>query len=226
MLPKHELVTRFAKLASGPVSDAMDKLKLPNGVLPASIVPADRLQPTVAGIACTLKQEVIPPDACKTGMKSLHREFINETAGEDDIAIIDVAGYSGASSGGGLVSIRAKARGIRAIVVYGAYRDLDEAVRVGMPVFCTCTSPKRGNGVLNTTGVQVPLELCGVTVRPGDVLVGDSTGLVCVPIEHAEEVLAIAEHTILVEARTAELLEAGGDYFLSRKQAEAELQAK
>lgn len=91
-----------------------------------------------------------------------------------------------------------KVRGIGGLVVDGAIRDSDEIAQIkDFPVYARCTSPngpfKEGPGEINT-----PVSVGGVIVKPGDILCGDSDGIVVVPRDSASIVLAEA-HAIMTK---------------------------
>jgi regulator of RNase E activity RraA len=104
------------------------------------------------------------------------------------------------------MSTYAKARGVAGIVINGAVRDA-EAIRAGtFPVFAagvTHRGPyKDGPGEIN-----VPVAFDGMVVEPGDLVLGDGDGLLCVPFDVTEAVYALASEKVKVEAR--ELAAAG-----------------
>jgi 4-hydroxy-4-methyl-2-oxoglutarate aldolase len=92
---------------------------------------------------------------------------------------------------GELLVTQAQARGVAAILVDGAVRDLDELAEIGLPVW---TRWVRAQGA--TKGVagklDVPVVVGGAEVRPGDLVVLDCDGAVCVPAGRIEEVLPLA----------------------------------
>ncbi|GAA6756198.1 4-carboxy-4-hydroxy-2-oxoadipate aldolase/oxaloacetate decarboxylase [Thermus thalpophilus] len=92
---------------------------------------------------------------------------------------------------GELLATQAKAQGARALLVDGAVRDADELKGLGLPVWARWVSP-RGARRERLLGLGVPVFLGGVEVRLGDYLVLDGDGVVVVPRERAQEVLAKA----------------------------------
>jgi regulator of RNase E activity RraA len=61
------------------------------------------------------------------------------------------------------------------------------------PVFARHMTPLTGRSCLAVTGLNEPVSCGGVRVRPGDVIVGDGSGVVCVPAERAAEVADLAQ---------------------------------
>lgn len=113
-------------------------------------------------------------------------------AAPGEVIAID-AGGAMVSMMGGAAATAAKLRGVAGIVVHGGVRDLDEIVESGMDLFVQHAVPVSGRTRVRTAATQVPIKLEGVTVRPGDILVGDSTGVVCIPKDRLHEVFALAE---------------------------------
>jgi regulator of RNase E activity RraA len=91
----------------------------------------------------------------------------------------------------------AKARGLQTVVVYGSAWDVDVYLEIGAPLYCM-GSPTRSTRLTHRLVAHgVPMEAGGPTVKPGDVVVTDGNGVVVVPIEVLETVLA--NHKIVQE---------------------------
>ena len=107
-----------------------------------------------------------------------------ELARPGDVIVVDAAGdLTNAIIGERMVAV-AMARGIAGIVIHGAVRDADHLRSCGFPVFAagiTHRGPyKNGPGEIN-----FPIAINGMVVMPGDIVVGDADGLVCLPIADA-----------------------------------------
>lgn len=94
---------------------------------------------------------------------------------------------------GGLMARMAHGRGLAGTVIDGAATDLREIVELQYPVFARNLSAltTRRHGLPGTVGE--PIVCGGVTVRSGDVVIGDDDGVVVVQAERAEELLAKAQ---------------------------------
>jgi regulator of RNase E activity RraA len=90
--------------------------------------------------------------------------------------------------------------GVAGVVVDGLVRDVEGLLKAKVPVFARGLAPnggfKTGPGELNTT-----VSCGGVSIGPGDVIVGDRDGVVAIPLEQAP---AVAEQLKLVKAKEAE----------------------
>jgi 4-hydroxy-4-methyl-2-oxoglutarate aldolase len=109
---------------------------------------------------------------------------------------------------GGLLAEQAKARGAVALLVDAAVRDSDELAGLGLPVWarwCACRGAvKRDAGELD-----VPVEVGGVVIAPGDVVVLDGDGAVRVPARSAGATLLAARRRMEKERDMVPQLRAG-----------------
>jgi regulator of RNase E activity RraA len=115
-----------------------------------------------------------------------------DAAGPGDVIAIATAGRVDAASWGGLLSLGAVERRVEGVVIDGACRDVDEAVGLGLPVLARAAVPLTARGRIIELAWNVPVSLGGLTVTPGDIIVGDRSGAVFVPRDRADEVFAQA----------------------------------
>ncbi|MFJ8103893.1 RraA family protein [Lysinibacillus sp. NPDC096212] len=113
-------------------------------------------------------------------------------AKEGDILVIDAKGNTNRAVAGDFVLSLAKGIGVQGFVVDGVIRDIAAIRELDFPVFSLGTTVAAGNK--NGGGqVNVPIAIGGVSVRPGDYIIGDVDGVVVVPQEDAERIVAAAE---------------------------------
>lgn len=102
--------------------------------------------------------------------------------------VVDAGGDLTNSLMGELMLLHAAKRGVAGFVLAGAIRDAEAFVRVNLPTFAmgvTHRGPyKDGPGEIN-----VPISLDGMVVEPGDIVIGDIDGVLCVPIDEAAVIL-------------------------------------
>lgn len=125
-----------------------------------------------------------------------------------EVIVIDGAGYTDTAVWGGVVTlaaIRAKAAGV---VTDGATRDSQEIAEKGFPLFCSGVTP-RGPQKGNYGMIDGPIALGRVPVQSGDLIVGDSDGVVVVPLNRLKETLAEVKKIEEREAAMIAKLEAG-----------------
>ena len=114
-----------------------------------------------------------------------------DAAGPGDIVVVANNGH-GVSSWGGTASYAAKLKGISGLIVDGGVRDREEMIEHGFPVFSRHMVPTTGRTRIRVTEIGGTVTVSGIKVETGDVIVGDGTGIVCVPQQKAVEVLRIA----------------------------------
>lgn len=113
---------------------------------------------------------------------------------------------------GELLATQVKVRGAAAILVDGAVRDVEELVRLGLPVWTRFIRVKGANKTI-VGSLNQAVAVGGTVIRPFDILVLDADGAVCVRSERAGEVLMAAEARFEREARLHEKLLAGETSF-------------
>lgn len=134
---------------------------------------------TLCGSACTVR--VYPGDNLM-----VHKSL--DVAQPGDVVVVSASGDNSNAVLGDLVSTKAKHRGIAGFIVDGLIRDLPGIEELDFPVYARGTTPMgplhRGPGEIN-----YPVACGGVVVNPGDVIVADAAGVVCVPRQVAGELL-------------------------------------
>jgi 4-hydroxy-4-methyl-2-oxoglutarate aldolase len=107
------------------------------------------------------------------------------------VIVATVGGYLLAGAWGEILTAAAQARNVAGLVIDGAVRDIDAIRQVKFPVFSrglaigSCTKERPGT-------LGLPIQFGGTTVRPGDVILGDSDGLVVVEHERLDDVFETA----------------------------------
>lgn len=117
-----------------------------------------------------------------------------------DVIVVDGKGDQTMALCGTIMSTQAQAAGLAGFVVDAAVRDVAELSEGNFPVFAFGSNP---NGPTKGLGGRInwPVTLAGVTVNPGDLVVGDADGVVIIPRENAEEIIARASGKVQAEAK-------------------------
>ncbi len=105
-----------------------------------------------------------------------------------DVIVVDAGGDLTNSLFGEIMVSMAVKKGVAGVVLNGAIRDAEEIGEGNFPIYAagvTHRGPyKDGPGEIN-----VPISLGGMVINPGDLIVGDADGLLCVPYEEADAIL-------------------------------------
>lgn len=171
---------RWSALGSAVVADSADRF----GVLasPIRLLSGDGL----AGPAFTVR-------TMAAENSTLHRAVQAAPAGS--LLVVDAAGYEDRAVWGELITVAARARRIRGVVIDGAVRDIEAIRRMNFPVFARSITPAGPHrGWRGTFGE--PISCGGTVVSTGDLVVGDADGVVVVPAANAERVLQRAEQLV------------------------------
>ena len=90
------------------------------------------------------------------------------------------------------MSIAAMKRGAAGVVCDGNVRDTEKILELGFPVFCrgSYALDQRGRGIV--VDYRAPSLWANCCISPGDILVGDTDGVISIPREAAEEVFSLA----------------------------------
>jgi 3-hexulose-6-phosphate synthase/6-phospho-3-hexuloisomerase len=110
---------------------------------------------------------------------------------------------------GGLMATAAKAAKVEGVVCGGSIRDVSEVRALGLTVFCESGVPSSTVGRTRTVKMNVPIKCGGVTVKPGDYVVGGDDGVVVIPADKVNRVLKMAEEIDDIERREAVILARG-----------------
>jgi 3-hexulose-6-phosphate synthase/6-phospho-3-hexuloisomerase len=190
---KSEIREAFSKVSTSNISDAMHRKGAMHGVRPV------KLGFHMVGEAltvCTINGDWAKPI-----------EAIDK-AKKGQVLVIDVDGGETAIWGE-LATWSAKIKGLAGVVIDGAVRDLDDIVKMGVPIFCRHISSDAGEPKgFGEIGAEI--QCGGQTVKSGDWVIGDDSGVVVVPQEIAQEIanraLDVKEH----EDRIREEIKGGG----------------
>jgi regulator of RNase E activity RraA len=116
------------------------------------------------------------------------------------VLVMDCRGHGRAASAGGILATRLLVRGAAGLVTDGTLRDTPEMGRIALPAYAKGPSPLTNLAQHHAVDLQVPIGCAEVPVYPGDVMVGDAEGVVCVPRHLAAEVAEAAVEQERLEA--------------------------
>jgi len=198
-----DLVKKLQKVPTATVSDALDRLGL-QGVM-EGISPLSE-GTTLCGPAVTVKEEV-----GEMGTYTLDEFRVGEVinvAKRNDVIVFDAGGRR-VSTWGGLATRAAMAKGVGGVVADGAVRDIEEIRKLRFPVFARHVAPTSGKTRIRISSINDGIQCGGVKLAPGDIVVGDDTGLVVLRRNKAPEVLKTATELLEADKRFERLVEQG-----------------
>ena len=188
-----ELFEAFSRVSTCNISDAFHKQGIVHGLIPF-IKSGDRMVGRALTVQTTNGDWAKPVEAI-------------DQAKEGDIIVIDVGGAP-VAVWGELASNSAMMMGVKGVVIDGAIRDIDDIKALNFPAFAKSAVPNAGEPK-GYGGIGIEITVGGQTVRTGDWIIGDESGLIVVPKEKAVEVAnrALAVHEN--EDRTREEIRRG-----------------
>lgn len=131
-----------------------------------------------------------------------------DMAQEGDVIVVSGIGGGERAFSGELMLAYAVAKKLGGFVIDGFVRDLDGYEDAKFPVYARGIQPngpyKNGPGEIN-----VPIACGSQVVMPGDILIGDADGVICVPAAEAENLTALAEKTLAFETQLLEKYHSG-----------------
>ncbi len=182
--PTH-LVAQFGAFAAANLSDVMGKANTLDYRIKSVYAPA----PQLLGVALTVKAR---PGDNLMAMKAIG------LAQPGDVIVIAGGFDTNYSVWGGIMSMMARRQGVVGVVTDGLVRDCEQIRKSGLAVYASGLTPvgpsKDGRGQIG-----LPVSCGGVIVYPGDVVLGDGDGVVVVPQQEAEAVLARAHKRVALE---------------------------
>jgi RraA family protein len=189
-----EVVARYNELPVANISDCMARMTAGG----AGLRPMHK-QGRLGGPALTVKTR--PGDNL-----FIHKAI--ELAVPGDVLVVDGGGDLTNALIGEIMVTYARTRGIAGFVMYGAIRDVDMISAGDFPVYAagvTHRGPyKDGPGAIN-----VPIAIDGMVIEPGDLIVGDADGILCVPYDVVDAVARAAADKGTAEAKSMANIAAG-----------------
>lgn len=190
-----EVAEAFRGLPVANVSDCMSRMFASGPRL--SAVHTANVQ--VAGPALTVRTR--PGDNLM-----LHHAL--DIAEHGDFIVVDAGGDLTTAIMGEIMATIAIKRGVSAIAIYGSIRDVNEIRALGLPLYAcgvTHRGPyKNGPGEINT---RIALE--GMVIEPGDLILADGDGLLCVPYGMTDTILAEAKAKLAAEKKELDQIASG-----------------
>ncbi len=194
------LIERFKKLDTTSVSDACDKAGLPAcGLL--------HIRPVVPGTTLCGQAFTVHYVPCGATSGTVG-DFLDDVE-PGEVVVIDNAGRDYCTVWGDIMAIAAQVKGIAGTLIDGVCRDIPAIAKIRYPIFSKGCYMVTGKDRVYVDAVNVPVSVSGVQICPGDIIMADDTGAICVPAGKAVEVLEIAEAIAATEIQIEEMVRSG-----------------
>lgn len=207
----YDVIDRIASLSTSTLANALDDAGYHDNVMQGvhSVVAGSRF----AGPAVTVREASGAFGSFRS--EDFRVGAVIDAAKSGDVIVIDSGGCL-CSTWGGMASFAAKFKGVAGLVVDGAVRDLEEIIEFDFPVFARHMVPTTGRMRISVEAINEPIVIYGVRVEPGDIIVGDGTGVVCLPRNDAEKIVSLGEQIGRDDASALEEMKAGMSFSEAR----------
>lgn len=206
-IPIKDMIARYEKIYTAVINDIFQARGLHHQWLGPDIkcLTKDLVREVVAGFAFTVQWifDPLPDEREKPAAKMV------ESYPDDSIIVVDTGADQVSGFWGELATTVCIRNGVRGAVINGGAKDTGFVKKMGFPIFCKFSSPVDGFYRSRLHAWQVPIWFNGIRINPGDMIVGDSDGVLVVPQEIAEDVLFEAEQTSDMETIARGLLKEG-----------------
>ena len=201
-------IVRASKLDTTSLSDALDRLGIPVQCL--NIKPLDH-RFRLTGRAFTILYGPAGQPAGTVG------DYIDDVPA-GSVVVLDNGGRENATVWGDILTWVAHRRGIAGTVIDGACRDTYLCRDLNYPVYSRSYSMRTGKDRVQVEATNVVVNIGDARVAPGDLLRGDADGVLVIPREHEDAVLAAAEEIDAVEQQIRALIGQGKTLAEARRQ--------
>lgn len=186
------------RLQTAVLSDVLDSMGLREQCPDIQLFPITG-HSSLVGYAKTIRwEDYIGEDGDPYGMLIMAVDSI--TSGEIVVSVAD--GDGSAAIWGELLSTATRVRGGRGAIVDGAVRDIVQMKAMDFPCFAKEWTPRDSADRLKVVSYDVPVEVGGVTLDPGDFVMVDADGMVVIPSEVVDEAITLALEKIEREDTT------------------------
>ena len=194
--PPADLVERVRAVGAATATSTLARMGIPRTFIsgPVAVTPGK----VIAGPVVTLQMMPRREDLFEDGEyvdveKQLHRHVLYQVE-EGDVVVVDARGDMNSGIFGDMMSTYFKGRKGAGMVIDGCVRDWAKIKALDIPMWLRGVTPNyHAQTALMPFAVNVPVACGGVTVIPGDIVVADDDGAVCVPVGLAEEMVTKAQ---------------------------------
>jgi regulator of RNase E activity RraA len=186
----NETREKLRSVSSATISTALFKRGFRNQMV-QDVAPLDPAKPTMVGEAFTLRyipaREDLNPITVFQNRDHPQRKAVEECP-PGAVFVIDSRKDARAASAGSILVTRLMKRGVAGIVTDGGFRDAAEIAKLDIPAFHHRPSAPTNLTCHQALDINVPIGCGDAPVFPGDVIVGDFDGVICIPAHLADEI--------------------------------------
>ena len=210
--PPQGVVERFIALGdpTGIISDTMDELGIPCGVIGASVLRPTIPGKTIVGPALTVRnilQRIDPLAGARAHVNRMAEFEAHNLAQPGDVLVIQ--GVANVSNMGGISAQTGRRQGELGAIVQGGVRDIAHSRALGYPVWASDITPVTGKWRLETVEINGAIQIGEVRVAAGNLVVADDTGICFIPRDMVLEVLEAAEQKAKAEEARCKAIDDG-----------------
>src|SRR5262245_778282 len=179
---------------TGIISDTMDELGIPSGVIGASVLRPTIAGKCIAGPALTVRnilQRIDPLAGARAHVNRMAEFEAHNLAQQGDVLVIQ--GVANMSNMGGISAQTGQRQGEVGAIVEGGVRDIAHSRALGYPIWASEITPVTGKWRLETVEINGAIQIGEVRVAAGDLVVAYDTGVCFIPRDVVLEVLDAAE---------------------------------
>ena len=196
-----------SKLFASVLSDCLDQAGYTKQALSSRIRPLDEASVMVGRARTAAFMEVYH---VAEGVNPYELEIaLIDSLQADEIPVFACSNPARVAPWGELLSTASRVRGAAGALMDGCVRDIKPIKAMGFPVFHGGIAPLDSKGRGKIMALDVPIECDGVAVHPGDLIFGDADGVVVIPRQAEDEVLALAFEKVTGERNTLRDLQRG-----------------
>lgn len=176
------ILKEYEQLDTTAISDAMDRHGITCGLLGLKNVVSGT---KMVGQAFTVHYTVCGQVHGTVG------DFLDDVK-PGQVVVIDNGGRLNCTVWGDIMSYLASRNQVAGTVIDGVCRDVPAIKELDYPIFTKGVYMVTGKDRVYVDRLNTPVSICNVQIRPGDLIVGDDSGVVAIPYEMAESILAEA----------------------------------
>jgi regulator of RNase E activity RraA len=202
------IVKELAQFSTSCLSDALDRLGVAGQVHGIRPLSPDF---TLAGRAFTGLYQPVDIAGGTVG------DYIDDVP-DGCVIVLDNHARTDVTVWGDILTTVASRRGLPGTVIDGVCRDSNRSREVDYPIFSRATYMRTGKDRVQMVGVDVPITLGEIRVRPRDAVIGDADGVVVIPREIEDEIIEVATSIETAEQRIRDAVLAGTRLDQARKE--------